>query len=650
MHFPSGIAGVVVITLALMGSIGVGFLLNGASDFETVNDYDHVTDVSGLYTYTPVTAFADYSPATNNYQYSTTFNNLGTYTSGISYTPAGSANLNPIITPSSGVVPITGSFDLYASDSNNNAASASFVGFRLVNGAPVSSPTLHYNDRTWVGTVADFLTLNGVSSFDTLTLPTSVQSYTGLGYSGSMAFQQLGVLHNSSAGTINAAYEAATEHQASATYYNSQLIIFPASTHTVTFGQNSYSNTLAEGYTTDLICNGNGTVSFQYIKGNDITYITAQASELYIYAMAFSNGVYGSASVSPLIYSFNYSGSVYGDIDYLDPNYGVSPTGSPIYWKNGYENGAVAWMFQKPTATNAYRFTSYTSSGSLNTWTISYDGQWKLHYVDSSGTTKVVSFGSSWAALRVQEDYAGVLTVSPVKGFTNFTSYTLGNSSHYSQYRSAASGIQYYSIQSGSSTSMKMAVVNTTVHTGTVLGAMYNASLTLANYFPNMAAARISFDSAAYLGTSVSVSTWTMQVDAAQFTGTFTLDGRQYNVDLTKPWNITWNEDGSVSIEFTQTKRAGHTTVEIFSESVPKVINLDGQWIIDTDLYNVSSHTEEVFDWQFGSWGLDSKTFIVCAIGLIALLAVGFKLGGVPMNLLDLLIIFGGVAIMWVIL
>ena len=107
MHFPSGMAGISIVLFALMGTIGVGYLLNGNTTYEPVDTYDYVTDVTGLYNYTPVTAYAPYSPAANNYQYSTSIEDLGTYPSGINYTEAGAANLNPIITPSSGYVTTT---------------------------------------------------------------------------------------------------------------------------------------------------------------------------------------------------------------------------------------------------------------------------------------------------------------------------------------------------------------------------------------------------------------------------------------------------------------------------------------------------------------------------------------------------------------
>lgn len=66
----TGYIGAIIIVFALMGSILLGYALNVNGTTTTVNAYDPVTDVSGLYTHSQEPAYIDYNPASNYIGYS----------------------------------------------------------------------------------------------------------------------------------------------------------------------------------------------------------------------------------------------------------------------------------------------------------------------------------------------------------------------------------------------------------------------------------------------------------------------------------------------------------------------------------------------------------------------------------------------------
>ena len=67
----TGYIGAMIIVFALMGSILAGFALNINGQSTVINNYEPVTDVSGLYTHTQEKTYIDYNPASNYIGYTT---------------------------------------------------------------------------------------------------------------------------------------------------------------------------------------------------------------------------------------------------------------------------------------------------------------------------------------------------------------------------------------------------------------------------------------------------------------------------------------------------------------------------------------------------------------------------------------------------
>lgn len=660
MQFPSGMVGVSIVLFAIMGTIGVGYLLNGNTTYETVDGYDYVTDVTGLYNYTPVAAYAPYSPAANNYQYSTVKANLGTYTSGISYTEAGAANLNPIITPSSGTTVTTGTIS-YA-DLPGDEITARAVIVRQINPATNGieayvAPELNAKLiplRSLVDQIGDYTTIS--IPFPNLN---ANLSYTqdGTAYTDSYTFQPVGIYYATNATTYDDAINAAKDHYATASGQNNYLtssinsdisIDLPAGATQIRPHETKLvSNPV--GVISSLTINPNGTATYTYTYNDVPTQRTVNidATTLIVFSNNYTSGSSTIDYTDTYTPQITYTKTIIVDIEYMDPNYGVSTTADTVYWSNGNDIGSVQWLIKRPSATTAQTFTAYHADNTAaSTFTVNYDTWWTLSYNGAN-----INMGKAWDGVLITAYYTGELQWSPVRFFTNFTEYRIGNTTTIEASAPMNAAISYYTItKAAGAPSFNFAVVGTSVASGNVPGAMFNASFNIANYFPQYDDVRVSFDSAAYVGTEVKVGTWTMDVDSGSFVGEFTIGSETYRVDLTKPWSINWTSADTVSITYTPYNKMGTQTVTILNQDAAKVVNLSGQWVIDTDLYEITSKEEPVYNWNFGHWGLAKVPFIVCVIGLIALLSIAYRITGVSFHGLDYAVIALASLIIWVIL
>lgn len=72
MRKVTGYIGALIVVVALMGSILAGYALNINGQSTVVNEYENVTDVSGLYSHTDQKTYIDYNPASNYIGYEKT--------------------------------------------------------------------------------------------------------------------------------------------------------------------------------------------------------------------------------------------------------------------------------------------------------------------------------------------------------------------------------------------------------------------------------------------------------------------------------------------------------------------------------------------------------------------------------------------------
>lgn len=93
----TGYIGALIVVFALMGSILMGYALNVNGESTVINEYEKVTDVSGLYTHSQEPSYIDYNPASNYIGYS--YNETYTADIGLNYCKEIIGNKTIKITP-----------------------------------------------------------------------------------------------------------------------------------------------------------------------------------------------------------------------------------------------------------------------------------------------------------------------------------------------------------------------------------------------------------------------------------------------------------------------------------------------------------------------------------------------------------------------
>lgn len=175
MRFKSGMLGVCIVVIALLGTVASGFLLNVEKDQREVTKFDYITDVTGLFDIQDTPEYVDYNPnanyvgytpssaidftptsKVNNYRYvtaeGTTYNTTYTITPAKSYA-YNSSKFQPAEVGSSGFINWTGTYDFGSTVTNHgvtyntSTASVSVQVGELLGSAPmITSLATVFND------------------------------------------------------------------------------------------------------------------------------------------------------------------------------------------------------------------------------------------------------------------------------------------------------------------------------------------------------------------------------------------------------------------------------------------------------------------------------------------------------------------------
>ena len=94
MRFARGMLGLAVTTVAIMGTILMGFALSAETKTVQYDDWDYLANVSGMFDTDQTPQYIEYNPAANWTGFSTDKDHRDT--SGIEYTTSPNANLYPI--------------------------------------------------------------------------------------------------------------------------------------------------------------------------------------------------------------------------------------------------------------------------------------------------------------------------------------------------------------------------------------------------------------------------------------------------------------------------------------------------------------------------------------------------------------------------
>lgn len=574
--------GVLIIALALMGTVAAGFLTSVDKVATTSVGYNYLTDATSLFEFSTEPEYADYSPNINYTHYATTYEganastNTGFYTSGIAYTATPGNLVNPYrvyeeqsaasntITLTNSITRITGS----GVSTNHVLLNASMLGSII-------------NNR-YVETLFDMGALTGANAalLSRILASTTVSSVSNTHYID---------LSASNAPWVICGNNIRWEEVETNGLTHIKKTILRSDDSSFTYGARTYDHIIYDSSTNQATV----------YDSNNVSRWNGSTSNIAL--------VWGGSVVTPNIYniqvptnSITVETTAVQPATYMDISQGVTLTASDVYWSNGYNLGKVSMILKAPSSEGNLSINGFdTPSHSVGVNLVQYD---------SNG----FSIGQ-WEAVLVTIDY--VNSTYTITGVTNLVSMTDYSVSNYSQTESFTSYgapkiLRFHSSEVGLWT---MNVVSTSVYLDASADRMKDPSINLDAYFLQEEYLRLTFNSFAYYGDSITINGTTIPVNAGKITVHY--DGRDRTYSLTNA-SITW-ADGNCVLTFNNTK----ASLDL-GEYTTKSVSMAGNWYFNAAVYEGELKDSHEYKFDFGSWGISESGFILIFLGILILAAM----------------------------
>lgn len=624
MKFQSGILGVIIVVIALMGTVFGGFILNVNGQSTVTTDYTSVTDVSSLYTYTDQPDFIEYNPAKNFTGYKLS-NNSG---SGINFTHSSTTNqyymgqytntietltITSLVTATDfGIAPTNYGYVPYNYDAGTNTAYALYDYANYdYNAIPevLTPKEVSFTDL--------ITTLKSRAPANTSTIAINIPNNSDMNYwirvgglgGGRVTVDPSSANTPNSFGAVN--YGFANGYRTgsgsiadSYTYYRNYQISF-------TFDNTQNVN--------DTVVNINFADQYSAQQSpSAISLMTSTSKQL-----AISNYTSSSRSATMSDYPYwnggNYIIEVvyYHDVvyEYMNPSQGVTINNPSTLvttdWTNDKTNHLMNIVFGVNGATNS------------NTIVLPSNDTISLEYTGSTNRVKVNS-GSwtdigNWEHFMLTIDgYEGKVSVTPIITFVNYQSFTLAN---YTYNTIGDITVSPFTKLKWSQTddSYTFSVYSTMVEVTNKLF-MVDPSLNIKDYFPLEDGFKIELKNFTKLGTSFTINNQTFYGDAdgnpIEDTGYIYIPDDNGGVSI-KLGAMSIIEDEIDGHTYVQSNEFGSSRVDL-GETTTSVISASGTWFFTNQLYegNIVDSFEYVWDWANN---LTSTQSILIWLGLIVL-------------------------------
>lgn len=298
--------------------------------------------------------------------------------------------------------------------------------------------------------------------------------------------------------------------------------------------------------------------------------------------------------------------------DYIDTRYGISVRNSEeVVWNNGQQNGVTSIVFSvwdqssmTFTDNGDYEDTGvirYYGSSATDTFTVSrISGR---TYVTLNGGTPI-DIGT-WPQIQLNIDNInGEMTAIPITAWNNFNNYALSETSVLIGQITKGS---LNTITWTANDSFKFQVTNTTVFFNTYGVVMINPHITITDFWPNYPKFMVSLSKVATIGTSITLGSSTFPITD----GTITVNGNTLAIpDLQifyenigeNQWQITLSTDK----ESTQITEANTS------------ISLAGTWYFNAGFYEVVRKTVTEREWS-PAYAFNLNLIVIFMAGFILL-------------------------------
>ena len=632
VSFDKGMAGVAVVVLSLIASIGLGVITNIDESESTQSVEKYVADITGAYSAQKDQAYVDFTPATNYSGYSIPNTDDGypviidsvpyannypiTYTGGSDTYDCTSSNIDTILgtTTHSGFLPsesLDELFFMYASFQSSKIVhsykdTAILPGKTVRNAMTIYDDGIGHNGQRYIPLSEVFEKAiekshdaRPLTTIDQIkiTIPITVSGYV----------------------TIPHVYEDYNMNATSTFYYvDNYFQIRDSSKRVYDFGYtqgnlqevgvgNAINISLTYVPSTGVAIIEMGSVAKYVYQDISKLYLTWAPSDPFIFTRTYmkttlytwdeeDQSVEDSTSARTYVGPYNNTLNITTTYDvttsYLDVRYGVGiPNDRTVTWTNGEKNGITDIVFHADNGESSYSDTAiiYTEKDKI----ISTD---MIRIERSEGISRIAINSDSPIDIGVWTDFLlridsvnGKITVIPISTWVSFTDYILsdipvpiGTISH----KGDLIKIDWTAVST-----YRLSVVNTQVFLNTYGVVMLNPSITITNLWPNYTHFMLNFTKVANVGNRITIGdqTFDIEEDLIHIHGK-KLDFKNLKIYFTKI--VSEGQPDRWNVELVANNES--EIIETFST----YIGMEGVWYFNSGMYNITTENVKTMLWD----------------------------------------------------
>ena len=594
MQFKSGMLGVCIVVVALLGSVLGGFLLDVEKTNEPITNYNYVTDVTGLFNISEAPEHIEYNPASNY---------VGYGAGQVSYVESSSVNAYRYVmspgTTSTTSITVNSSSNFTVRDGFNYGT----VGSLLRLSGPVDkygSTQNTLNTGAWAN-INGLAVGGGDSRFKVSTLETVFNSMGMIGATADIsvsygAHDVFFIPHGDYTFIDVARGDGETQY----IYYISSTANYTPSRFTVSLDT--------------------GVVS-AYIGVNKVWETLASNVDVIYYYSDRSGGSWANQSTASA--TLNATVTSYPVYGYADPSGGVilAPGSAGADWSNGYVNSEVFVTAHHVTAGTAQNIEISADDGAnLKPWVrvmFSASGDLSVRAYNARIGYDVTKTLGTWASCQIHFNFIeGSVSITPIIGAPDYMASVDENSSTYT-FTGWCSGLGDVSNLDITSSGVRWGITKTMVFLNTYNAVMFNPSINITDYFPDYEGWRLNFYSFATIGESITVNNQTFPVTDGQITIT---DGRKEITGQVNDLYVNRDLDNNIWFGFS---KGG---VLNLGPAITNVVSFTGLWYFTTGLYEAVEGVQESYNWNIDSnWHATAGQAVILFLALMVGGVVGAR-------------------------
>lgn len=621
MHFDTGKFGAVVIVIALVLTVVIGYCTDVTKVEVNRTDYNYITDITGLFETQQIPEYIEYNPNSNY---------VG-YDSNVRYAESNQPN-NYRYEVSPGAV-TTDSDRLYYNEIRPLPSVINNFTFIYLN--YVGS---EYSLRYQYGTNNEY-NVYGFVSYGQTVNNTSVTTLYDVVVGSDLNYQNSETLEIDFSTNIN--YPV--------------FVLRSFNEFVMSSGQvNQWTAVVNDNNVLDRVIIDVTTMTVHAYKG-DTEIWTNSATDVPILYSYWANEYSGDTQESkvPLTLTMNATITGFPTYGYADPQGGVTFPSGPRFnstWSNGYEIGEVTFF----VGYNAeYPNTSQYINIMLDVANTRYcnvrweNGELEFNFNHAGGGDNSWHVGR-WQGVVITYSYiTGIATATPTGTIRDYTSMPSVMGPTYTAYEDLElENESVYDIRFRYSQDYigveppRFGIYSTTVFLNSYDVVMNDPSIDIEDYWPNLEQYRLNFYSFALVGDSMTLNGVTYPLSESQTITVTDANGKEYTRTLTNIYITTDVIDGTEHTFLTFVNDG--LTVDL-GETTTEVVSFSGLWYFTTGLYEPVQVTGHEYKWNIdGQFHATAQQVLIVFLGL---LVVGVLIGKVALkqeiSYLDWLLIIG---------